>query len=87
VAAITFTLTAETSAVMDVVGLLARVHETLFSRHGERFRALRRDIEALADMAWVDGVKWHDLGEGIHACAAPEMLTDLVVRARDLGVI
>lgn len=80
------TVTFEVAAVYDAAEELIRVREKLFSRHGDRFRSLQRDIEALGG-ADLGDMRFHDLGEGHHELQAPRALTDLLVRARALGVI
>lgn len=88
-AAVTMMLTFETDPIYDALDTVARARDALFSRHGERFRAVQRDIEALAyaDRTALADVQFHDLGEGIFVATALKALTDLVARARSLGVI
>lgn len=82
----TLGLTIEAEPVYDAVDLLGRAHQALARRHGERFRALEREIEALADAELGLGDP-HDLGDGHFIFAAPARLTALIAKARALGVI
>lgn len=85
-AALTLTLTVESDLTYDAIDALARAREALFSRHGDRFRDLYRDIEALPD-ADLSDAQLHHLSEGVFVMSPPKALTDLVARARALGVI
>lgn len=88
-ARLSFTLTAELDLQRDAINDLMRVREALPRRHGDRFRALERRIEALEDREWsaADVGRCHDLGEGILLFEPPPIVVELVAEARRLGVI
>lgn len=84
-AVVVLQLHAELDLAFDALGDLARVRDALFSRHGERFRDLQRDIERL-DEAQLTFSDPHDLGEGRFLFEPPKEIAALLARARDLGV-
>jgi hypothetical protein len=85
-AAAPLTLTVESELIYDALDTLARIHAALARRHGDKFRALERDIERLADerLTLRDP---HPLGDGWFIFEPPAQFTSMIDRANALGVI
>ena len=79
------TLTAETSFIQDAIVTVSRVHDALSRRHGQRFRALDRRIEAIAEGFTVPEPV--HLGDCIFCFPAPPEFVAIIAEARALGVI
>lgn len=85
-AAVVLTITPELHLVHDAIDQLARIRHALFKRHGDAFRALQRDIEAL-DGGSLTLSDPHDLGEGFLVFEPPREIAELIARAKTLGVV
>lgn len=83
------TIAVETDAVMDDIRRLVQIHAALAARHGDRFRALDRDIErALEDpCALKPQIAELTDAEGLHlVMTAPAEIHALLARAVALDV-
>lgn len=83
----TLTISMETEAVRDAIEALAGVIERLARRHGERFRALDRRIDAFLD-APDDPVAHEAAGEDglLLIFGAPPKLAAILRDARAMGL-
>lgn len=83
----TLTISMETEAVLDAIEALGGVVERLARRHGDRFRALDRRIEAF--LAEPDAPVVHEVaGEDrlLLMLAAPPTLAAILRDARAMGL-
>lgn len=76
-------ITFDFEALSDAVGELVDMHRRLAHRHGERFRALDREIEAFCEQP-VD-VDFSAVEPGLFFAAMPA-LANLLRKGRALGV-
>lgn len=81
------TLRCELDIVQDSLASIRRAHEALAKRHGDAFRQLERDIEALRYGGPLMSPEPIDLGGGFLLFTPSTDLTALIQRAKGLGVI
>ena len=77
-------LSLETDPLRDAVEALIAAQRALATRHGARFRALERQIEAFADNIEKPEVQY--IGAGIFVAAPGPELRALLTSIRDLGL-
>lgn len=80
----------EAEAVEDACDDVACVFQALARRHGQPFRDLERDIRMMCEGWERDGsppLGFEYLGDGAFAVVPPAPLSELLRRARQMGVI
>lgn len=74
----------EFDALFDALDQIQAIHFRLAKRHGERFRALEREIENLPSSDFGE-IHFESIG-GAVIFHAPEAFTKILKRAAELGV-
>ena len=85
-AQVTLTLIAETDLTLDAIDDMARIHQALARRHGDRFRQLERRIETLLDDHGLGEFEMIDLGEGHMVMTVPSRIANILTDAAAMGV-
>lgn len=76
----------EADPLFDAVDTLLHIHERLAKRHGDRFRAMERQIEAFVGDDG-SGVGTESLEPGRIVLTPPKEWQSLIAEARALGII